>query len=74
MALLLIQVMLQKVARAGLKMSATVLKEELTDLKEIVMVHEDQSAEMKISRRSSVQQKLWDLFDLNAVEQRLPYT
>jgi len=30
MALLLIQVMLQKVERAGLRMSAAVLKEELT--------------------------------------------
>ncbi|MEW6235071.1 MAG: IS1634 family transposase [Candidatus Omnitrophota bacterium] len=74
MALLLIQVMLQKVERAGLRMSAAVLKEELTDLREIVMVYEDQSAEMKISRRSSVQRKLWNLFDLGSIEQRLPYT
>lgn len=74
MALLLLQIMLQKVKRAGLGMSAHVLKEELSDLREIVMVYEGHRAEMKISHRSSIQQQLWDLFDLATIEKRLLYT
>jgi transposase len=74
MALVLIQVMLQKVDQAGLRMSAAVLKEELTDLKEILMIHDENNASMKISQRSSIQQRLWDLFDLGSIERHLPYT
>ena len=74
MALVLIQVMLQKVDRAGLRMSAAVLKEELTDLKEILMIYDDKNADMKVSRRSSIQQRLWNLFDLGSIERHLPYT
>ncbi len=74
MALLLIQVMVQKAERAGLRMSAAVLRQELTDLREIVMIYDEQRAERKLSRRSSVQQRLWDLFDLGSIERRLPYT
>ena len=55
-------------------MSAAVSKKELIDLKEIVMVYEHHYAEMKISHRSAMQQRLWDLFDLGSLEQRLPYT
>ena len=74
MALVLIQVMLQKAARAGLQMSAAVLKEELIDLKEILMIYDLKNADMKVSQRSSIQQRLWDLFDLGTIERRLPYT
>jgi transposase len=74
MALVLLQVMRQKVERAGLRMSAAVLKEELTDLQEILLIYDEKHADRKISRRSSIQQRLWDLFDLGAIERRLPYT
>ena len=74
MALLLIQVMVQKAERAGLRMSAALLRQELTDLRKIVMIYDEQRAERKISHRSSVQQQLWDLFDLGSIERRLPYT
>jgi len=74
MALVLIQVMVQKADRAGLRMSATVLREELTDLRDIVAIYDDNHAERRVSHRSSVQQRLWDLFDLGSVERRLPYT
>lgn len=57
MALALIQVMLQKMDRAGLWMSAAVLKEELTDLKEILMIYDENHANMKITQRSSIQQR-----------------
>lgn len=71
MALLLIRVMEIKAAQAGLRMSPAVLKEELSDLQEIVMVYDTHTAESQITRRSSVQQRLWDLFDLGTVERQL---
>ena len=63
-----------KAAKAGLKMSPAVLKEELTDLREITMIYADQTAQRLISQRSSVQQKLWNLFQLGIWEKRLTYT
>jgi hypothetical protein len=45
-----------KAAKAGLQMSPTVLKEELTDLREITMIYDDKTAQRLISRRSSA---LW---------------
>jgi hypothetical protein len=63
-----------KAAKAGLRMSPAVLKEELTDLREITMIYEDNTAQRLISRRSSVQQKLWNLFQLGIWEKHLTYT
>lgn len=71
MALLLIRVMELKVCRAGLRMSPAVLKEELADLREIIMVYDPRTAETKVSARSSIQQRLWDLFDLGSLETQL---
>ena len=71
MALLLIRIMEIKAAQAGLRMSPAVLKEELSDLQEIVMVYDTHTAESQITQRSSVQQRLWDLFDLGSVEKKL---
>jgi transposase len=71
MALALIRVMLRKCEEAGLKMSAAVLKQELDDLKEVVMIYSPQKAERKITRRSSVQTQLWNLFDLDTPEKHL---
>jgi hypothetical protein len=52
-------------------MSPAVLKEELMDLREIIMIYDENNAETQISRRSSVQQRLWNLFDLGSAEGRL---
>jgi transposase len=71
MSLALIRVMELKAAKAGLKMSAAVLKEELTDLREMTMIYDDNTAQRVISQRSSVQQKLWDLFQLGIWEKHL---
>lgn len=71
MALLLIRVMELKAFQAGLRMSPAVLKEELSDLREIVMVYDPRTAETKISARSTVQQRLWDLFQLDSMEVQL---
>jgi transposase len=68
MALVLIRVMELKAAQAGLAMSPAVLKEELCDLKEIIMVYDANKAETQISQRSSIQQRLWKLFGLGTFE------
>ena len=71
MALALVRVMQLKAELAGLRMSASVLKEELIDLQEVVMIYDDKTAQTKITGRSKVQEKLWRLFDLGAMERRL---
>jgi len=71
MALMLIRVMEILTAQVARTMSPVVLKEELSDLKEILMIYDTQTAEIQISRRSSIQQRLWDLFDLGSVEKQL---
>jgi hypothetical protein len=71
MALLLLRVMELKAARAGLRMSPAVLKDELEDLREITMIYDARTADAQISARSSVQQRLWDLFQLSTVEHLL---
>jgi len=71
MALLLLRIMELKAARAGLRMSPAVLKQELEDLREITLVYDARTAHVQISARSSVQQRLWDLFNLSAVENLL---
>lgn len=71
MAMILIRVMERKVSIAGLPMSPALIKEELTDLKEVVMVYDDKHAETQITDRSAVQQRLWDIFGLSAIEEQL---
>ena len=71
MALVLIRVMELKAAKAGLRMSPRVLKEELADLQEITLVYDTHRADIQITARSSIQQRLWDLFDLSTVENAL---
>ena len=71
MALVLIRVMERKTAQVGPAMSPALIKEELTDLEEVVMVYDNNIAETQITRRSSVQQRLWDLFDLGPLENQL---
>jgi transposase len=74
MALILIKVMQIQADRIGLKMSPAVLKEELKDMKEIIMIYGKNRAEKQISQRSSIQQKLWELFDLMQVEKAVNHT
>lgn len=71
MALVLIRVMQLKAELSGLRMSAAVLKEELEDLREVVMIYDDKTAETKITSASKVQQLLGDLFDLGSIERLL---
>jgi hypothetical protein len=71
MAMILMRVMERMTARAGLPMSPTLIKEELDDLKEVIMVYDDKHPDRQITRRSSVQQKLWDIFGLSAIDDNL---
>lgn len=71
MAMMLMRAMERKTALAGLPMSPALIKEELADLKEVVMFYEDRHAETQITRRSTVQQRLWDIFGLSAAENQL---
>ncbi len=61
----------RKAAQAGYKMTPKVLKEELSDIREIVMVYSPTGAKRKITDRSGVQKELWKVFKLNDIEHRL---
>lgn len=67
----LIRVMQYLVEEFGYKMSPTLLKEELTDIKDVVIVYSATHAKRKITERSSVQNKLWQIFKLEEIEKRL---
>jgi len=71
MALLLVRVMEIKATQAGLRMSPAVLKEELCDLKEILLLYDTRATHTQVSARSSVQQRLWNLFGLGSPEKQL---
>ena len=55
----------------GYKMSTTVLKDELTDIQEVIIVYSPTDAERKITERSAVQEKLWQIFELGKIENQL---
>ena len=54
-------------------MSPQFLKDELSDIKEVIMVYNQSEARRKITERSKVQEKLWRLFKLNEIEQVLQH-
>lgn len=73
MALTLMRVMQWKAHMAGYTMSPQFLKDELSDIQEVIMVYNQAEAHKKITERSTVQQKLWRLFRLNEIEQMLQH-
>jgi transposase len=70
----LMRIMQWRAERAGYKMSPNLLKEELADLQEVVMIYSPTEARRKITQRSSVQNKLWEIFKLEEIEQSCYYT
>jgi transposase len=70
-AITLMRVMQWKAGNAGYKMSPKVLKDELTDIQEAVMVYSSKDARRKITERSAVQEKLWKTFNLQEIQQML---
>jgi hypothetical protein len=67
----LMRVMQWKARNAGYAMSPHVLKEELSDIREVAMVYSPSDVRTKITDRSAVQNKLWEAFKLGDVEQHL---
>jgi transposase len=70
-SMILVRVMQWKTEQAGYPMSPTVLKEELTDIQDVVMLYSPREAERKITERSFVQNKLWNIFHLEEIQQKL---
>jgi transposase len=70
-SMILVRVMQWKTEQAGYPMSPTVLKEELTDIQEVVMLYSPTVAERKMTERSFVQSKLWNIFHLEEIQQKL---
>ncbi len=70
-SMILMRVMQWKAQTKGYKMSPKLLKEELSDLQEVVMVYSPTEAKRKITQRSFVQNKLWQIFDLEEIEKNL---
>jgi transposase len=70
-SMLLMRVMQWKTEQAGYPMSPAVLKDELTDLQEVVMLYSPKVAERRITERSAVQHKLWNIFHLEDIQQKI---
>lgn len=67
----LVRVMQWMAQQAGYKMSANVLKDELTDIEEVINVYSLKEAERMITQRSAVQDKLWEIFNLEEIKEML---
>lgn len=70
-ALTLMRVMQWKAETSGYKMSPQLLKDELADIREVIMVYNQAEAKRKITERSKVQQKLWEVFQLAEMESQV---
>lgn len=70
-ALLIIRVMNIMTQKANIEMSSAVLKEELQDLKWVRMIYDNMQTEKMVSVKSSIQKKLFELFNLEEVEKLL---
>lgn len=73
-SLALMRVMQWIAAKTGFKMGPGLLKEELSDIKEVVMVYNQNQAKRKTTDRSTVQQKLWEAFNLHEIETQVSTT
>ena len=71
MSLILIRIMELKLEKENFSMSPNVLKKELTDLKQIFIIYDKNNIKTKISNCSSVQKKLFDIFNLHTFEKLL---
>lgn len=73
-ALMLMKVLELLCTQSGLHMSPALIKEELTDIKAVTLIYGPKDVTTEITRRSTVQQKLWDLLRLEEVATQIPYT
>lgn len=70
-SMILLRVMQWMTEQAGYKMSTNILKDELTDIQEVIMVYSSTEAERKITERSAVQEKLWRIFKLEEIKNNM---
>ena len=68
MSMALMRVMQWTAGKTGFKMGPELLKEELSDIQEVVMIYSQNNATRKITERSAVQEKLWEAFKLQEIE------
>ena len=68
MALVIIRMMQYKAAKNNIKMSVQVLKQELKDLKEVSLIYDEKTAQIKITEKSTIQNRLWKIYNLGKLE------
>ena len=73
-AVMLMKVLELRCAQSDVSMSPALLKDELTDIKAVTLVYGTKDVSTEITKRSTVQQKLWDLLRLEEVANQIPYT
>ncbi|MFC1835665.1 hypothetical protein ACFL2Q_13175 [Thermodesulfobacteriota bacterium] len=71
MAVTLMRVMQWKVENALYRMSPQLLKDEVSDIKQILLVYSPSDAGTKITQCSAVQMRLWEVFQLDEIERHL---
>jgi len=65
LALLILQLMKYRAKQAGLDMSSAVLRSELSDIVEVVIIYSLAQVERRLTVMSTVQQRLFEVFDLS---------
>jgi len=71
MALLLIKDLQRIAADRGVQLSAHVLKDELSDLEQTLLVYPDKRTATVFTERSTIQKKLWDIIELQSYADEL---
>lgn len=68
LGLFLVKLLLYRLNKANLDMSLPVMMEELADIQEVMWLYPSQRLEWMITKLSSIQRKLYDLFRLDRYE------
>jgi len=68
MSLMLIRIMELKLDREDMKMSPNVIKQELQDLQQTILIYDEKNVISKIITKSSVQKRLFEIFNLYSYE------
>jgi transposase len=68
MALTIIRIMEYKASINEVKVSPKILKQELKDLKKVILLYDTNKVQKKITHRSTVQKQLWDIFNLDELK------
>ena len=71
MSLILIRIMELKLEKENLKMSPNVIKQELIDLQQAILIYDEKNVISKVTSKSSVQNKLYEIFNLKFYENKL---